>query len=224
MRNKFLKIITLIAVLITAALLALPASAENFKTGDMNGDGFVNSDDAIYLLRYTLTSEKYPLACNHDIIKHEGKAPTAKEGGWKEYETCSRCNYTTYEALPPDTNAPEDEFDTPEDIGGNDEKKYIFNYTFDNVTSMHDETPEGFDLTCHNNLPYELVAEKDGYITNSTDDGYIFIEDKNFLLNGKSFVFEAEILFNSLHVQRESNIGKGSYPISALSWLRKTPS
>ena len=28
----------------------------------MNGDGFVDSDDAIYLLRYTLMPDRYPLA------------------------------------------------------------------------------------------------------------------------------------------------------------------
>ena len=126
----------------------------------------------------------------------------------------------------PKTDAPETEdvFDTPADVGGNDAKEYIFKYTFDNVTSMHEETPEGFALIYHNNLPYELVAGEEGYIKNSTDDGYIFIEDKNFVLNGKSFIFEAEITFTSLPVERESNKGKGSYPLSALSWIRKTDS
>ena len=126
----------------------------------------------------------------------------------------------------PATEAPEteDPFDTPTEVGGNDEKEYIFKYTFDNVASMHDETPTGFALTCHNGLPYELVPGENGYIKNSTDDGYVFIQDKNFVLNGKSFIFEAEITFNSLPVERESNKGKGSYPLSVLSWIRKNSS
>ena len=128
------------------------------------------------------------------------------------------------EAPKTDTPETEDVFDTPTDVGGNDEKEYIFKYTFDNVASMHDETPDGFSLTYHNNLPYELVAGEEGYIKNSTDDGYVFIEDKNFVLNGKSFIFEAELTFTSLPVERESNKGKGSYPLSALSWIRKTDS
>ena len=124
----------------------------------------------------------------------------------------------------PDTSAPEteDPFDTPAEIEQTDKKEYIFNYTFDNVTSMHDETPDGFALTYHNNLPYELVSGENGYIKNTTDDGYVFIEDKNFLLNGKSFIFEAELTFTSMPVEREANKGKGSYPLSILSWIRKT--
>jgi hypothetical protein len=35
-------------------------------------------------------------ALGHDEVKHKGKAPTCTEGGWDEYVTCSRCNYTTY--------------------------------------------------------------------------------------------------------------------------------
>ncbi|MBQ7295819.1 MAG: hypothetical protein IJW86_06460 [Clostridia bacterium] len=38
-------------------------------------------------------------ALGHDYISHEGKAATCTEGGWKAYETCSRCDYTTYEAI-----------------------------------------------------------------------------------------------------------------------------
>lgn len=123
----------------------------------------------------------------------------------------------------PETNAPEttDEFDTPTEIEPDDKREYIFNYTFDNVTDMNAQTPEGFSLTYHNNLPYELVAGENGYIKNVKDDGYVFIEDKNFVLNGKSFIFESEMTFTSFPVERESNKGKGSYPLSVLSWIRK---
>ena len=39
-------------------------------------------------------------ALNHDIVKHEAKAPTCTEIGWDAYETCKRCNYTTYIEIP----------------------------------------------------------------------------------------------------------------------------
>ena len=32
----------------------------------------------------------------HDYVSHETKAPTCTEIGWNVYETCTRCNYTTY--------------------------------------------------------------------------------------------------------------------------------
>ena len=37
---------------------------------------------------------------NHDLIPHEAKAPTCTEKGWNAYETCSRCDHTTYTELP----------------------------------------------------------------------------------------------------------------------------
>ena len=40
-------------------------------------------------------------ALGHDLTHHAGKAPTCLEGGWSEYDTCSRCGYTTYTELAP---------------------------------------------------------------------------------------------------------------------------
>lgn len=37
---------------------------------------------------------------NHDRVHHEAKAPTCTDIGWDAYETCSRCDYTTYVELP----------------------------------------------------------------------------------------------------------------------------
>ena len=37
---------------------------------------------------------------NHDLIPHAGKAATCTEKGWKDYNTCSRCDYSTYVELP----------------------------------------------------------------------------------------------------------------------------
>ena len=37
---------------------------------------------------------------NHDLEQHAAQAPTCTEKGWDAYETCSRCDYTTYAELP----------------------------------------------------------------------------------------------------------------------------
>lgn len=37
---------------------------------------------------------------NHALEQHAAKAPTCTEIGWDAYETCSRCDYTTYTELP----------------------------------------------------------------------------------------------------------------------------
>ena len=39
-------------------------------------------------------------ALGHDLIHHDGQEPTTTEPGWKPYDTCSRCSYTTYEEIP----------------------------------------------------------------------------------------------------------------------------
>ncbi len=40
-------------------------------------------------------------ALGHDYIDHEAKAPTCEEIGWEAYQTCSRCDYTSYKEIPP---------------------------------------------------------------------------------------------------------------------------
>ena len=39
-------------------------------------------------------------AKGHDIVHHEAQEPTCTEVGWDAYDTCSRCDYTTYAAKP----------------------------------------------------------------------------------------------------------------------------
>jgi len=36
---------------------------------------------------------------NHDLIHHEAKMATCTETGWYEYDTCSRCDYTTFKVM-----------------------------------------------------------------------------------------------------------------------------
>lgn len=41
----------------------------------------------------------------HDLVHHEGKEPTCSESGYKPYDTCRNCSYTTYEGLEPTSNS-----------------------------------------------------------------------------------------------------------------------
>ena len=38
-------------------------------------------------------------ALGHDVIHHGAQEPTCTKVGWNAYDTCSRCNYTTYEEI-----------------------------------------------------------------------------------------------------------------------------
>jgi hypothetical protein len=39
-------------------------------------------------------------AGTHDLVSYPAKAPTCSEPGWKAYQECTRCPYTTFEVLP----------------------------------------------------------------------------------------------------------------------------
>ncbi|MBR3849387.1 MAG: leucine-rich repeat domain-containing protein, partial [Oscillospiraceae bacterium] len=39
-------------------------------------------------------------ALGHDLVHHEAKTAVCEEIGWSEYDKCTRCNYTTYIAIP----------------------------------------------------------------------------------------------------------------------------
>ena len=43
--------------------------------------------------------QPYGNANGHDLVHHEAKAATCTEDGWEAYDTCSRCDYTTYKKL-----------------------------------------------------------------------------------------------------------------------------
>ena len=46
-----------------------------------------------------LTAQEEVPALGHDLTSHDDKAATCTEIGWDAYETCSRCDYTTYEEI-----------------------------------------------------------------------------------------------------------------------------
>lgn len=44
----------------------------------------------------SVCGKEYGKPLGHDIVPHSAKSPTCTEAGWKAYETCSRCDYSTY--------------------------------------------------------------------------------------------------------------------------------
>ena len=65
-----------------------------------NGNGLYTSNEFINSAFSVQTYEIIIEALGHDIISHEGKDPTCLDLGYKAYETCSRCDYSTYETIP----------------------------------------------------------------------------------------------------------------------------
>ena len=59
-------------------------------------------DEVVYcsVCKKELSREAKKLdALGHDFIDHEAKAATCTEIGWEAYQTCSRCDYTTYKEI-----------------------------------------------------------------------------------------------------------------------------
>ena len=48
----------------------------------------------------TVCNVELVAALGHDKVAHRAQAPTCTEVGWKDYVTCSRCDYTTYDEIP----------------------------------------------------------------------------------------------------------------------------
>ena len=77
------------------------AVEENRVEATCTKDG--SYDSVIYCLACSaeISRESKKLTAGHIIVEHEAKEPDCNsEVGWKAYETCSRCDYTTYEEIP----------------------------------------------------------------------------------------------------------------------------
>ena len=59
-----------------------------------------------YVCKYNSSHTKTETidALDHDRVPHQAQAPTCTEIGWDEYDTCKRCEYTTYVGLPIDSS------------------------------------------------------------------------------------------------------------------------
>ena len=65
---------------------------------DENGNK-VTSSTWNYAQDTTLCAQWAACVSGHDILQHNAQEPTCTEIGWHAYETCSRCDYTTYVEL-----------------------------------------------------------------------------------------------------------------------------
>ena len=46
-----------------------------------------------------LVAQTEVAALGHDLVHHEGKTATCTEAGWEAYDTCTRCDHTTYKEI-----------------------------------------------------------------------------------------------------------------------------
>ena len=67
-------------------------------------DGYTSH--ACRYCRYGYSTDVVP-ALGHDLLDHPAQAPTCSAIGWEAYQTCARCDYTTYQELPVDPEAHE---------------------------------------------------------------------------------------------------------------------
>ena len=66
-----------------------------YTTADCGGDS-----NATCTTQGTCTTCGGQYDGGHDLVHHEAQAATCTESGWKAYDTCNNCNYTTYRKIP----------------------------------------------------------------------------------------------------------------------------
>ena len=89
-------------------------------------------------------------ALGHDKVTHEAKAATCTENGWEEYETCTRCDYTTYTVIP---------------ATGHD-------YNADGVCNKCGQVKDTEEPDT-GRITYEYDASSDSYVVVTVDDLYL---------------------------------------------------
>ncbi|MCR4911902.1 MAG: endonuclease [Bacilli bacterium] len=108
--NRFLALVLLIPFLVSCGNSSSNPPHEH-KPGDLVIENKVDAtcvkdgsyDSVVYCVdcHEQLSKEHKTIpALNHDLVHHDGKAPTCTEKGYEPYDTCSRCDYTTYQEIP----------------------------------------------------------------------------------------------------------------------------
>ena len=71
-----------------------PATCEKEGKGIYTSNSFINEAFSVQTYEVVLST------LEHDIVEHQAKEATCTEIGWHEYNTCRRCEYTTYVEIP----------------------------------------------------------------------------------------------------------------------------
>ncbi|MBQ7522918.1 MAG: PKD domain-containing protein [Oscillospiraceae bacterium] len=67
------------------------------KTETCTADGETTYTATFESAVFATQMKKVPIAMlGHDLVHHDAKAATCTEIGWEAYDTCTRCDYTTY--------------------------------------------------------------------------------------------------------------------------------
>ncbi|MBR4132808.1 MAG: S-layer homology domain-containing protein, partial [Oscillospiraceae bacterium] len=72
----------------------------DYKAPTCTGPGF-SGDQVCKLCGATVAYGEEIPATGHTLIHHEAQAPGCVVEGWKAYDSCANCSYTTYEAVDP---------------------------------------------------------------------------------------------------------------------------
>ena len=77
------------------------AVVDNLVEGDCVTNGSFDSVIYCEICQKELSRESEIIAAlGHDLVHHEAKEPTNDSVGWNAYDSCTRCDYTTYVEIP----------------------------------------------------------------------------------------------------------------------------
>lgn len=75
-------------------------SATCTEAGEVRYTASVGKEDSLDKEAHSESKIITSDALGHDLIHHEAKEATCTEAGWNAYDTCSRCDYTTFAEIP----------------------------------------------------------------------------------------------------------------------------
>lgn len=150
-----------------------------------------------------------PVTVEHDLVAHKGLPPTCTEAGYADYNTCSRCDYTTYRDLPATGHNPvekitrfpttlytgikttmcegcgecyKDEEIEAITVSLPDISPFLRSFVGDNYIDIKAEDTE-----------IVLIKEIDGGSEAGVEKNFIAIKLANFVIDGKSEVLSAHL-------------------------------
>lgn len=120
-----------------------------------------------YLTSCNMASTK---EVGHELIHHNKLEPTCTQNGYEAYDTCSKCNYTTYEELPPKGHTPSEWIVDIYPTCVTEGKRYIKCIVCEEV--LYTETIEalGHDLVHHDEAEPTPISSGKAYDTCSRCD------------------------------------------------------
>ena len=100
MRRSIKALVITVLVMICAAIALKALTVADPEVPPTCTSTGLSEGKHLALFSITIKEQEVIPALGHDLIHHEGNNPTCTESGYASYDTCSRCDYSTFSEKP----------------------------------------------------------------------------------------------------------------------------